>query len=70
MADFRPEDQFKVWRADSGPERPVFRPKIAGLKSVRSNERKFPGVLQDFVPFEAAAQKPIEKCISDYQKSH
>ena len=63
MADFRPEDQFKVWRADSGPKR-------AGLKSVRSNEQKFPGVLQDFVPFEAAAQKPIEKCISDYQKSH
>ena len=53
-ADFRPE------RADFRPERADFRPERAwggGQTDGRTDERKSPCVLQDFVPFGAAAQK-------------
>ena len=64
-ADFRPE------RADFRPERVDFRPERADFRPERSwengqndkgnneqkDEQKSPCVLQDFVPFGAAAQK-------------
>ena len=57
-ADFRPE------RADFRPERADFRPERAwggGQMNERTNKRtKVPCVLQDFVPFGAAAQKATE----------
>ena len=58
-ADFRPE------RADFRPERADIRPERAwGGADERTNgrtdERKSPCVLQDFVPFGAAAQKASE----------
>ena len=64
-ADFRPE------RTDSRPERAVFRPERANFRPERAwgkgtHERtdkrtKVPCVLQDFVPFGAAAQKEEEE---------
>ena len=66
-SNFRPE------RADSGPERAYKRPESADFRPERANfrpegawggrtdgrtdERKSPCVLQDFLPFGAAAQK-------------
>ena len=66
-ADFRPE------RADSRPERADFRPERVDFRPERADFRperawgdywmngliKSPFVLQDFVPFGAAAQKAI-----------
>ena len=59
LADLRPE------RADLRPERAYLRPERAVLRPGRgderndgwTDERKSPCVLQDFVPFGAAAQK-------------
>ena len=58
-ADFRPE------RVDFRPERADFRPERAwgertdGWTDERNDERKSPCVLQDFVPFGAAALLPL-----------
>ena len=66
--DFRPE------RPDFRPERPDFRPerpgggrtdgqtdgRTDGRMDGRTNEQKSPYVLQDFVPFGAAAQKALK----------
>ena len=61
MADFRPERaDFKPESADFRPERADFRPERAwgGRTNGQTNERtKVPCVLQDIVPFGAAAQK-------------
>ena len=60
--DFRSERvNFKPKRADSRPERADFRPERAwgGQTDEWNDERKSPCVLQDFVPFRAAAQKVI-----------
>ena len=57
MANFRPV------RADFRPERADFRPKRAwggqtdGRTNEQTNKQKSPRVLQDFIPFGAAAQK-------------
>ena len=71
-ADFRPERaDLGLERADSRPERAYFRPERVDFRPERAwggrtNERtdgrtdkrtKVPCVLQDFVPFGAAAQK-------------
>ena len=64
-ADFRPlRTDFKHLRTDLRSERADFRSERAdfegrdGRTNKRTNERKSPCVLQDFVPFGAAAQKP------------
>ena len=72
-ADFRPERaDSRPERADFRPKRVDFRPERADFRSERAwgdertngrtdernDERKSPCVLQDFVPFGAAAQKP------------
>ena len=67
-ANFRPERaDSRPERADSRPERADFRPERADFRPERAwgrrtdgrtNEQtKVPCVLQDFVPFGAAAQK-------------
>ena len=43
-----PEGRFQVWEGLGGTNK---------LTNERTNERKSPCVLQDFVPFRAAAQK-------------
>ena len=61
IADSRPERaDFRPERVDIRPEREDFRPERAwGDKrnDRRTNEQKSPYVVQDFVPFGAAAQK-------------
>ena len=49
--DLRPE------RPDLRPERPDLRPERPDWGDELTNKRKSPCVLQDFVPFRAAAQK-------------
>ena len=62
-ANSRPERaDFKPERADFRPERADFRPERAWggtdeRMDERTDEQKSPCVLQDFVPFGAAAQK-------------
>ena len=63
--DFRPERAyFRPERADSKPERADFWPERADFRSERAwggqtdkrnDKRKYPCVLQDFVPFGATA---------------
>ena len=62
--DLRPErTDFRAERRDFRPDRADFRPERAwggltnGRTDERTNEQKSPCVLQDFVPFGAAAQK-------------
>ena len=74
--DFRPERaNSRPERADFRPERVNFRPDRANLRSGgdkkmdertdgRNDEPKSPCVLQDFIPFGAAAQKPISVYLS------
>ena len=71
--DFRPErTDSRSERADSWPERADFRPERVNFrperawgggtnaqKDGRTDKQKSPCVLQDFVPFGAAAQKVI-----------
>ena len=59
-ADSRPENAyFRSERVNFSPERADFRPERAwgGRTEGRNDEQKSPCVLQDFVPFGAAAQK-------------
>ena len=63
-ADFRPDrTDFRSARADSRPERPGGDGRTDGRTDERTNgrtdERKSPCVLQDFVPFGAAALLPL-----------
>ena len=63
-ADFRPEKgDFRPERADFRPERAWGGGRRDGRTNRRtnkwSNEQKSPCVLQDFVPFGAAAQKEM-----------
>ena len=69
-ADLRHErTDFRFERADLGPERADFRPERAdfrperawggGRMDGRTDEQKSPCVLQDFVPFGAAALLPL-----------
>ena len=60
--DLRPDrPDFKPERPDLRLERPDLRPERPdggdGQTDERTDEQKFPCVLQDFVPFGAAAQK-------------
>ena len=64
-ADFRPEmADLRPGRADLRPERADFRPERAwggtdGQTNGRTDEQKSPCILQDFVPFGAAALLPL-----------
>ena len=65
MGPEKPEFRLDLWpeRPDLRPERPDLRPErpdVGGMderKDRRMNKRKSPCVLQDFIPFRAAAQK-------------
>ena len=75
LSDFRPERaDLRPYRADFRPERADFRPKRVDFRPERvdfraerawwrmdrwTHERKSPCVLQDFVPFGAAALLPL-----------
>ena len=64
-ADFRPErTDFRPGRADFRPKRADFRPERAwggtnGQTDGWNDEQKSPCVVQDFVPFGAAALLPL-----------
>ena len=63
--DFRPERaDSRLERADFRPERADFRPERAWGDEQTDKQTKAPCVLQDFVPFGAAAQKVMaaEEC--------
>ena len=61
--DLRPEKlDLRPERPDLRPERPDMRPEGSdrgGGTNARNDERKSPCVLQDFVPFGAAALLPL-----------
>ena len=58
-ADFRPERvDFRPERADFGPER-ALREWMDGQTNGWTDKQKSPCVLQDFVPFGAAALLPL-----------